>query len=800
MKTAIRTPIVEAIRAAIKGFGGLSAIFHWPGTHTLAATTGTTPTFTRATSATFEDFEGVIRTAESSEPRFVGARRVENLFTVSNDFGNALFVAETGITKNGVVSGVGPNGEDAYSVTMATSVPANGLRYSLASVIDEGATVSTSILIRAATGSGEVRLWVAGNGPDASPDISVDTTWKRIDWTHTTSIGGGMNWRLTPNSAGDTITVYIMNVQAENVTGQTNQNPSEYVSTGVGTGAELVTNGDFSNGTTGWNAYSANISVVGGEAEVVSTGLYAQIWKSIPTVAGLTYQLSATARCGTAPTVNLRAETALTAGNLVNLPTSSTTNVTLSGSFTATGSSTIIGLAQSATLGTAYLDNITLRQASHGANIDGVQYFNTLNANTVTGNVVTEAVGSPLTRANTQFGELMAAGDYFSTPNVVTTWGELDVRVRVTHSRSTTYNIIASKHVNAIGQSWILWNDPNGVPFAAYYNAIGGAVNIPSAGSAPFAVGQIGWIRLTIDTATGDCKYWTADGNLESPAISDYTQLGTTKNPAGGATAINITTAPFWVGSYASAANPSYNGKFYRAQVFNEIDGTTPVVDFTPGSYVSGSTLVSSTSGETWTLNGNASVFQPPVDASGPFGYLAEKASTNLALQSEDFTTSWVAQGSTISANAAVAPDGTTTMDRVVVGTTTAIHNVYQNISTTVDTNYTYSVYMKDDGAGFGGISLGHGTNFVAVVVDLSTGLVTDTEVGAGSGTIVATGCEDVGNGIYRVWISGRIGNAAGWMFLFASDAAVPATWLSGRPSYTGVLGEDILVWGAQVE
>ena len=53
-----------------------------------------------------------------------------------------------------------------------------------------------------------------------------------------------------------------------------------------------------------------------------------------------------------------------------------------------------------------YRRNISVKEAEHGANVDGVEYFNTLNANTVTANVVTEAVGSALTRANTQFGEL----------------------------------------------------------------------------------------------------------------------------------------------------------------------------------------------------------------------------------------------------------------------------------------------------------------------------------------------------------------------------------------------------------
>jgi len=106
---------------------------------------------------------------------------------------------------------------------------------------------------------------------------------------------------------------------------------------------------------------------------------------------------------------------------------------------------------------------------------------------------------------------------------------------------------------------------------------------------------------------------------------------------------------------------------------------------------------------------------------------------------------------------------------------------------------------MKDDGAGFGGVCFGNSSNYIAVVVDLSTGLVTDTYT-TGAGVLVAYGCDDVGNGIYRVWISGNIGATAGFMIPFLSDAAVPATWINGRPEYTGVLGEDILVWGAQAE
>jgi hypothetical protein len=136
-------------------------------------------------------------------------------------------------------------------------------------------------------------------------------------------------------------------------------------------------------------------------------------------------------------------------------------------------------------------------------------------------------------------------------------------------------------------------------------------------------------------------------------------------------------------------------------------------------------------------------------------------------------------------------------MDRLAVTTASGVHGVYQNQSLAAGTNYTASVYMKNDGSGFGGICIGSG-NDLSVVVDLSTGLVTDTHT-TGTGVLVAYGCDDVGNGIYRVWVSGN-SSAPDYIIPFSSDAAVPSLWENGRPRYTGVAGEDILIWGAQLE
>ena len=129
-------------------------------------------------------------------------------------------------------------------------------------------------------------------------------------------------------------------------------------------GPELVTNGDFSNGTTGWSVYGATLSVASGECSVTNNGInYGQVYRAIATVIGKTYRISATVRAVNVGYVSLRAETVLTVGNLCDQKTSSATNVTLTGVFVAVGTSTIIGCANTHTNnGVGVFDNISVRE------------------------------------------------------------------------------------------------------------------------------------------------------------------------------------------------------------------------------------------------------------------------------------------------------------------------------------------------------------------------------------------------------------------------------------------------------
>ena len=180
-------------------------------------------------------------------------------------------------------------------------------------------------------------------------------------------------------------------------------------------------------------------------------------------------------------------------------------------------------------------------------------------------------------------------------------------------------------------------------------------------------------------------------------------------------------------------------------------------------------------------------------------GLLVEEARTNICLQSEDFSAAgWTPQFATVDANAGAAPDGSITADRINVAASSNIHNVYRTITVVVSTNYCLSAYFKDDGAGYAGLCFGSGTNWVSATWNLSTAAIAQTAVGSSSGTLVSTGIEDAGNGWYRCWLVGSIAIVAGFPIPYTSDGGAIGT--DGRRTYLGVEGDDLLVWGAQLE
>jgi len=150
-----------------------------------------------------------------------------------------------------------------------------------------------------------------------------------------------------------------------------------------------------------------------------------------------------------------------------------------------------------------------------------------------------------------------------------------------------------------------------------------------------------------------------------------------------------------------------------------------------------------------------------------------------LALQSENFTTTWLTLSATVSGNVAVAPDGALTADLITTSATG--NNIRQSPTVVSGTTYTFSCYIKNGDSN--NVSLVMTTAaFPASVVNFN--LVSGT---ASSTTGAPTfRIDNVGNGWYRCSMSvTATSSAAGACRIQSASANAVSTFY---------------VWGAQLE
>ncbi len=169
-------------------------------------------------------------------------------------------------------------------------------------------------------------------------------------------------------------------------------------------------------------------------------------------------------------------------------------------------------------------------------------------------------------------------------------------------------------------------------------------------------------------------------------------------------------------------------------------------------------------------------------------GYLGEEARTNLCLQSEDFSTTWLNNfggGVTLVTNQAVAPDGNTTADQMnrIDGNFDGVGHV----TITVDTgsSYTMSVFVKNIDANRSGMEWSS---------DLATDPKPRWDWTAGVPSIQSeSGCDatfiqSIGDGWYRLSAS------------FTSDAVDTDGSFVVYPEHNGSGTEGAYMWGAMLE
>ena len=169
-------------------------------------------------------------------------------------------------------------------------------------------------------------------------------------------------------------------------------------------------------------------------------------------------------------------------------------------------------------------------------------------------------------------------------------------------------------------------------------------------------------------------------------------------------------------------------------------------------------------------------------------GLLIEEARTNLLTYSEQFdNAAWTKFRSSVTANAAVAPDGTTTADKLVEDNTASnTHYLQQSASATNGATYTLSVYAKAAERTQCKLVLYGASEVYGAVFDLSAGTLA-AQSGTGSYTI-----SSVGNGWYRVTIT-AVCNATTCYGLYYTASGNTAT-------YTGDGTSGLYIWGTQLE
>jgi hypothetical protein len=193
---------------------------------------------------------------------------------------------------------------------------------------------------------------------------------------------------------------------------------------------------------------------------------------------------------------------------------------------------------------------------------------------------------------------------------------------------------------------------------------------------------------------------------------------------------------------------------------------------------------------------------------------LGQSSFQNLYTHSQNFTdASWTKGRLGVSAGGYVAPDGTTTAMKLVeldpVGNAPYYKYINKSIAgSTAPTSWTLSVYAKSaerKHLAFTDISYG---SMGRVVVDLENGTVTETTPATITGRSVGTPIiQNAGNGWWRVAVSfkniapptnaiapGFAPNNGATVGLLAETSGVFG------PSYAGVSGSGILIWGAQLE
>jgi hypothetical protein len=142
----------------------------------------------------------------------------------------------------------------------------------------------------------------------------------------------------------------------------------------------------------------------------------------------------------------------------------------------------------------------------------------------------------------------------------------------------------------------------------------------------------------------------------------------------------------------------------------------------------------------------------------------------------------WLKSNSTVIGNSGLAPDSTTSADKIIDNTANFTHYVQQNVACLANTNYTLSFYLKGQEKMNPQVNFNDGVTGMIRVFNLTNGTVD-----IGTGTTITS----VGNGWYYCTMTRQTGAAA---------TTLQPAFYTQAGAYIGDGLAGFYLWGVQIE
>ena len=186
-------------------------------------------------------------------------------------------------------------------------------------------------------------------------------------------------------------------------------------------------------------------------------------------------------------------------------------------------------------------------------------------------------------------------------------------------------------------------------------------------------------------------------------------------------------------------------------------------------------------------------------DSNGDNGHiLLEPTSTNLITYSENFdetTSDWTNTNISVETNSTISPQGINNAAKITEDTSNSEHQIQFVFSQTINTNYSYSVFVKANGRNYCGMNIGASRLYANF--DLTDGSVTNVQSNGTDFNNESASITSFGNGWYKCTLSGYA------LTINGSYVRFTLRNVESSNSFLNYLGDGTsgaYIWGAQLE